>query len=127
MLCGKGVGRVVAAGVGILLSLFLALGSTAAEPAPTALREAGARTAYTQSEQRHCLSHRQEGNGAGLVVPGALGVPSPAPRTGSPAEDPVVNAGGHRPATVTAPRTARQAVPLTRSGELPVALGVFRC
>ncbi|MFI7101688.1 hypothetical protein ACIBK8_20240 [Streptomyces sp. NPDC050161] len=41
-----------------------------------------------------------------------------------PSSAPVRTAGG---LALTAPLTARHAVPLTRSGELPVQHGVFRC
>ncbi|MFF3565101.1 hypothetical protein ACFYXS_34175 [Streptomyces sp. NPDC002574] len=123
----KGVVRFVAVGAGLLLSLFLAIGCAAAEPAPTAVRAVGVGAAHERAEQRQCLIHRHEGNGLRLVVPGALGVPSPAPRTGVAAAAPGLTADGRTSVGVAAPRTARQAVPLTRSGELPVFLQVFRC
>ncbi|MFD3456071.1 hypothetical protein ACFWVC_28325 [Streptomyces sp. NPDC058691] len=119
--------RVIGVCAGLVLSLFLAINCAAAEPAAMAVKSSAASAAEAQAENRHCLIHRQEGNGIGLVLPGAPGVPSPAPRTGTAVDDPAVTADGKTSATVTAPRTARQAVPLTRSGELPVALAAFRC
>jgi hypothetical protein len=124
----KGVVRAVAVTAALVLSLFLAIGG-AAEPAPATGRGAGKTAARAESEQPHCRVRRHGSDGIRVVLPGSVSVPAPAPAprgtTGS--DQPAAAEDAAAPGAVTAPRTARQAVPLTRSGELPVALSAFRC
>ncbi|MFD8075091.1 hypothetical protein ACFYYN_28955 [Streptomyces sp. NPDC001902] len=113
----------------LLLSLFAAIGCAAAEPVPVSGRGAGTTVARVEPETRNCLARRHGSNGIRLVLPGTVSVPAPAPapRGGTGTDETVPAEGAQVSAAVTAPRTARQAVPLSRSGELPIALGAFRC
>ncbi|MFE0629818.1 hypothetical protein ACFW3D_22990 [Streptomyces sp. NPDC058864] len=113
----------------LLLSLFAAIGCAAAEPVPASGRGTGTTVARAEPETRNCLARRQGSNGIRLVLPGTVSVPAPAsaPRGSAGTDETVPVEDAQVSAAVTAPRTARQAVPLSRSGELPVAHGAFRC
>ncbi|MEU4098912.1 hypothetical protein [Streptomyces sp. NPDC026673] len=113
----------------LLLSLFAAIGCVAAEPVPASGRGAGGTAARAESGQPDCLARQRGSNGIRLVLPGTVSVPAPAPapRGGTGSDETAPVDGPRVSAAVTAPRTARQAIPLARSGELPVTLRVFRC
>lgn len=130
MVSAKGVARAVAIVAALLLSLFAAIGCAAAEPVPASSgRGTGTTVARAEPETRNCLARRHASNGIRLVLPGTVSVPAPAsaPRGATGTDETVPVDDAQVSAAVTAPRTARQAVPLSRSGELPVAHGAFRC
>jgi hypothetical protein len=123
----KGVARVGVVGIAVLLSLLLTVDCATAHavlPAVGTGRTAGAGAQRAEPERDLCPSRRHDSHL--LVLPQALTIPAPAPRSGSASDDADGADDDTVPDAITAPRAARHVVPLCRSGELPVALRVFR-
>ncbi|MFE2432105.1 hypothetical protein ACFXJ5_35950 [Streptomyces sp. NPDC059373] len=130
----KAVARALALCAAVLLGLFLAAEPACAHSGPESSAgrvERVERIERAEPKREGCPAQRSDSGsftGVLIALPGSPYSPS-SPRSRSAAFDSPADAdpGTGRAAPVAAPRAARQAIPLSRSGELPVAHQVFRC
>jgi hypothetical protein len=132
----KGVVRALALCAALLLALLLGVECAAAQaavsPGRTERTERAERAERAEPKREDCPARPGGSGGPRLVLPGPLFVPTPSRRAGSAADHGPADAdpGDGHDAPAAAPRSARQTIPLSRSGrsdELPVAHQVFRC
>ena len=120
----KGVARAAVVGVIALLCMLLAVDVVSPQPAPQASRSD---LRIERAEPLGDLCGERERSSRHLLLPTAPVVPMFESRSGSAAAD-VDGAGDDTMTAVTAASlAARHVVPLSRSGQLPVVLQVFRC
>jgi hypothetical protein len=126
--------RALAVSAAVLLGIFVAAGPACAHAGPESSVGRAERVEpieRAEPKRESCPAQRSgSGSFTGVLIalPGSPYSPSP-PRSRSAAYGGPTDAdpGAGQVAPVAAARTARQAVPLSRSGELPVAHQVFRC
>jgi hypothetical protein len=122
----KGVARTAVVGLIALISLLLTIDCAAAQPVPSAGRlETGAERAEPMADM--CVEGRHGGRHSVPCEASPALIPVSRSGTGSASAD-VDGADDDRASrATTAPGAARPVVPLSRSGQLPVVLQVFRC
>jgi hypothetical protein len=111
----------------MLLSVFVAVDCAAAQPVPASVESLNPGTERAERPAHdHCPDH--VGGCVQLVIPGSPFASSPSQSSSrSGCGDDGTGTEGDSRHRITAPRAARHAVPLTRSGQLPIAFKVFRC
>lgn len=122
--------RVLALCAAVLLTLFVGAECASAQCVPAAGR--AERTERAEPRREDCPTRPGGSGGLRLALPGSSLAPSPSPRSGPAAYDGSADAdpAQGQGAPAGAARSARQAIPLSRSGrsdEVPVAHQVFRC
>jgi hypothetical protein len=122
-----GLARALAVSLVVLLSVFVASDCADAEPFTVLASHMSVTEERADWPEQDDCPARGDGD-VQLVVRGSSSAPSASQsssRSGCGADGACEECGCQD--TITAPRTARDAVPLTRSGELPIAFQVFRC
>ena len=134
--CGRGAevrtirrtARTLVAVVSVLLALFIATDCAAAQVTQPEIISASASADPRPVMKAATSPHGDTGAPDCQGVSGGrapLTTPTPSGRHGCVCG---CNVGVREPRTaITAPVTERQAVPVSRSGELPVTLQIFRC
>lgn len=121
-------GRVLLAAVSALLALFIAADCTSAQVTRPQMM---ATASVAESRPAVKITPSAHGDAGADDCQGLRGARAPltAPTlTGKPGCVCGCDAGRLEPrSTAVAPLTGRQAVPVSRSGELPVSLQIFRC
>jgi hypothetical protein len=120
----RGVARAALAGVIALLCMLLAVDVVSAQPAPGADRSD---SRIERAEPLGDLCDEREHTRRHLIRPTASAVPMSDPRSGSATADADGADDDTMTAATAASLAARHVVPLSRSGQLPVVLQVFRC
>jgi len=131
----KAIARALALCAAVLLGVFLAAEPACAHSGPGSSAGRAERVERAERAEPKCEGCPARRSGAGsftgvlLVLPGSPRAGSSSPRSRSAAYNSPADAdpGAGQEGPAAAPRTARQAIPLSRSGELPVAHQVFRC